>query len=113
MTHLAALGIALGLGLLVGLQRQQAEKPLAGIRTFPLITAFGTICGLLAQHFSPLMVPLGLLAVVILVAVENLRQRIAEEKNPGVTSEAAILLMFGVLLSAACWEDWCRAQRLP
>jgi uncharacterized membrane protein (DUF4010 family) len=90
------LGIALALGLLVGLQRQRAEKPLAGIRTFPLITLFGTICAMLAQHFTPLMVPLGLLAIVVLVAIENLRRPAQAEKNSGVTTEAAILVMFAV-----------------
>ena len=42
------LGISLLLGLLVGLQRQRTEASVGGIRTFPLIAAFGTLCGLLA-----------------------------------------------------------------
>jgi CHASE2 domain-containing sensor protein len=83
------LGIALALGLLVGLQRQRAEKPLAGIRTFPLITLFGTICAMLAQHFTPLMVPLGLLAIVVLVAIENLRRPAQAEKNSGVVTSGS------------------------
>ena len=36
-------GIAIGLGLLVGLQRERAESKLAGIRTFPLIAALGAM----------------------------------------------------------------------
>jgi hypothetical protein len=43
------LGIALGLGLLVGLQRESAASPLAGVRMFPLVTVLGTVCGLLSQ----------------------------------------------------------------
>lgn len=35
------LGIALGIGLLVGLQREWADSRLAGIRTFPMIARFG------------------------------------------------------------------------
>ena len=54
-TTFEALAIAFGLGLLVGLQRQRVHKSLAGIRTFPLITVFGTICALLAQQFSYLV----------------------------------------------------------
>jgi hypothetical protein len=46
------LGIALGLGLLVGLQRESAASPLAGVRTFPLVTVLGTVCGLLSQAFG-------------------------------------------------------------
>jgi uncharacterized membrane protein YhiD involved in acid resistance len=42
------LGIALGLGLLVGLQRESTASKLGGVRTFPLITLFGALCGLLA-----------------------------------------------------------------
>jgi uncharacterized membrane protein YhiD involved in acid resistance len=44
----STIGIALGLGLLVGLQREQVATQLAGLRTFALITVLGTICGLLA-----------------------------------------------------------------
>jgi uncharacterized membrane protein YhiD involved in acid resistance len=46
------LGIALGLGLLVGLQRESAASRLAGVRTFPLVTMFGSICALLAAAFG-------------------------------------------------------------
>lgn len=42
------LGLALGLGLLVGLQRERARSKLAGIRTFALITLFGAVLGLLS-----------------------------------------------------------------
>jgi uncharacterized membrane protein YhiD involved in acid resistance len=43
------IGISLLLGLLIGLQRQRTESTIGGIRTFPLIAAFGTICGWLAD----------------------------------------------------------------
>ncbi len=46
------LGISLLLGLLVGLQRQHVLAPLGGIRTFPLVTVFGTVCALLAGTFG-------------------------------------------------------------
>ena len=42
------LGISLLLGLLVGLQRQHAASGMPGMRTFPLITVFGTVSALLA-----------------------------------------------------------------
>lgn len=38
-----SLGIATGLGLLVGFQREWAEARTAGIRTFPLIALFGAL----------------------------------------------------------------------
>jgi uncharacterized membrane protein YhiD involved in acid resistance len=37
-----SLAISLLLGGLVGLQRQHVEAPLGGVRTFPLITVFGS-----------------------------------------------------------------------
>ena len=42
-----SLGISLGLGLLVGLQRERAGSRIAGVRTFPLITLLGTLAALL------------------------------------------------------------------
>ena len=50
LTHLfERFGIATGLGLLVGLQRESVASPLAGVRTFPLVTIFGAICALLSR----------------------------------------------------------------
>ena len=49
---LGSLIIALGLGLLVGLERERAASPLGGVRTFALITVLGAVCGLLAVDFG-------------------------------------------------------------
>jgi uncharacterized membrane protein YhiD involved in acid resistance len=46
LDRFATLGIALGLGLLVGLERERNGDPVAGIRTFALIALFGALCGL-------------------------------------------------------------------
>ena len=48
----AILGIALGLGLLAGLQRERLHSRVAGIRTFALITLFGSISGMIGRHFD-------------------------------------------------------------
>ena len=61
------LGIALGLGLLVGLQRERTESRLAGIRTFPLITILGTICALLSQRLGGWIVAAGLIALAAMI----------------------------------------------
>jgi uncharacterized membrane protein (DUF4010 family) len=91
------LGIALGLGLLVGLQRERAESRMAGIRTFPLITILGTICGLLAERFDGWIIVAGLLGVATLGLMANLGlMRDEKPHDPGQTTEAAALLMFGV-----------------
>jgi uncharacterized membrane protein (DUF4010 family) len=91
------LGIALGLGLLVGWQRERVESHMAGLRTFPLITMLGTMCGLLAERYGGWIVAAGLGGVAGLALMANLvRMRAAEPQDPGQTTEAAALLMFGV-----------------
>jgi hypothetical protein len=57
------LAVALGLGLLVGLQRERVDSAVAGIRTFGLITLFGVVCAQLATAFGGWVVVAGLLVV--------------------------------------------------
>ncbi|SFU90470.1 MgtC/SapB family protein [Pontibacter akesuensis] len=90
------LGISLGLGLLVGLQRQHDQSELAGIRTFPIITMFGTICALLAQNFGGWIIAMGLVSLAGLVVVANLMKLRQPPFDVGLTTEAAALLMFAV-----------------
>lgn len=95
------LGLALALGLLVGLQREWADTRMAGIRTFPLITVFGTLTALLADPFGGWVVvagAVGVTAVVVTGAMALLRQADARgtEPDPGLTTEFAALVMFGV-----------------
>jgi len=86
------LGIALVLGLLVGLQRERAQKPLAGIRTFPLITLFGAVCALLGGW----VVVAGLAGVAALLVAGLLLGPRNGDQRPGLTTDVAALLMFAV-----------------
>lgn len=86
----------MGLGLLVGLQRERVASRLAGLRTFPLVTILGTISGLLAQSFGGWVVALAGLALTGVMVVGDVARIKAGEIDPGVTTEVAILLMFGV-----------------
>ncbi len=90
------LGIALGLGLLVGLQRQRSESPVAGFRTFPLVTVLGTLTAILASSFGGWVVGAGLIAVCVLAVLGNVLQSKTGKPDPGLTTEVALLLMFGV-----------------
>ena len=90
------IGIALGLGLLVGLQRERVASPLAGFRTFPLITVSGTIAALLGQTFGGWIVGAGLIALAGLIIVGNLAKQKKGDLDPGLTTEVAMLLMYGV-----------------
>ena len=65
------LGVALGLGLLVGLQRERAASRLAGFRTFPLVTAFGALSASLAKDFGAWILAAALLGLTAVVVVGN------------------------------------------
>lgn len=89
-------GIALGLGLLVGLQRERSDARLAGFRTYPLITLLGAVTGALASPFGGWTIGLGLVALAGIIVTGNLARLRAGETDSGLTSEIAMLLMFGV-----------------
>src|SRR5688572_4346111 len=88
--------LSIGLGLLVGMQRQSANSKTAGIRTFPIITLTGTICGLLAKEFDGWILAAGLLAVASLLVIGNIHRMKTDKEEIGITTEMAVLLMYGI-----------------
>ena len=90
------LGIALLLGLLVGLQREHAASGIAGMRTFPLITVFGCLSAMLAVHFQETWIMAAGLGGVIAVAVVGHLSRPLPDPHPGTTTDFAMLLMYAV-----------------
>jgi uncharacterized membrane protein (DUF4010 family) len=88
--------LALALGLLVGLQREWSKNEIAGIRTFPLITVFGAFTGVLTDRTGGWMVAAGLLVVGAMLVIGNLAGLRAGTADPGLTTEAAVLVMFAV-----------------
>ena len=56
------LAVALGLGLLVGLQRERVDSVIAGIRTFALISLLGAISAQLAKTYGGWILVVGFLA---------------------------------------------------
>lgn len=88
--------LALGLGLLIGLQREWSKSELAGVRTFPLISVFGTLTGILAERAGVWTVAAALLAIAALLIIGNLAGIRAGSADPGLTTEAAVLVMFAV-----------------
>lgn len=92
--------LAVGLGLLVGLQREwRSERP-AGIRTFALITLLGSLCAFASGRNGHWIMAAGLLAVAAILWLGNWmtgRNREAEGQSSegrGVTTEVAALVMF-------------------
>ena len=88
--------LSLGLGLLVGMQRQAANSKTAGIRTFPLITITGTICGLLAKEFDGWILAAGFIAIAALLVVANVLRPKKDHDDIGITTEVAALLMYAM-----------------
>lgn len=93
---LGDLAIALGLGLIVGLQRQSTESKLAGLRTVPLVTLLGSVCALLAPAAGGWVLAAGLLGVAGATAMGNAARLRDPEAHPGITTEVALLLMYGL-----------------
>ncbi len=93
---LTRLGLALGIGLLVGMQRERVKSALGGVRTFTLVAALGAVCGLMAERYGGWIVAAGLLALGIVVLTSNLMKREAGAADAGMTTEVAVLLLFGL-----------------
>jgi len=90
------LGVSLGLGLLVGMQRERTEPSVAGVRTFPLITMFGTICARLSMDYGGWIVAAGLVSLAGIVVAANIAKMRAGHIDPGTTTETAVVLLYAV-----------------
>lgn len=90
------LGVSLALGLLVGMQRERTEASVAGVRTFPLITMFGTVCARLSTEYGGWIIAAGVIALAGLIVVANIAKLRAGEIDPGATTEVAIVLLYAV-----------------
>ena len=93
LEYLPALLSSLGIGLLIGLERERNPASRAGLRTFGLVAVLGTVCALIAERTgSPWIIAVGLLLVggMIIAAYHSH----PDEGDPGTTSVIAILLCF-------------------
>jgi uncharacterized membrane protein (DUF4010 family) len=99
-------GIALALGLLIGLERERekGEEAFAGIRTFPLITMMGCAAGLLNDFYAPWSFVIAFLILSAFVLASYVLT--ASAGAPGLTTEIASLL--GFLFGALVW--WNRIE---
>lgn len=92
------LAIAVGLGMLVGLQRQKSDHEMAGVRTFTLISIMGVISAFLARDYgNPFILPvLGICLTALLVTANIIKLKKLNQADVGQTTEVAALLMFAV-----------------
>ena len=108
-------GVALAIGLLIGLQREYAhwsehgknegESLFAGARTFPLLAVFGCAAALLAAMVgSPLVLFAAILATGLVISVAYYFE--ARAGSSGITTEVAALTT--VLIGAFCYHGHLR-----
>ena len=88
------LATALGLGLLVGLQKERAASPLAGLKTFGLFTVAGAVAALVAGASTQWVIVAGLLAITTLMETGNVVAMRGPNPSPGQTTEAAGVVMY-------------------
>ena len=102
--QMVGLGLALGIGFLVGLEREWAENKLIGLRSFALIGLTGGLTALLAEPWGGWVVSVGLLAVAALVLMHlaTRRQKTPDDgpEEHGTTTVIATLAVY--LVGAAC-----------
>jgi len=98
---LEAFATALGIGLLVGMERERRPDSAAGLRTFALVAMLGCLFALLSEKTGgPWMLIMGLLAISATMVASNFSAQV-EEQYRGFTSEAAVIVTYG--LGAAVW----------
>lgn len=86
--------IALGIGLLVGLQKERVASPVAGLRTFALVSVFGAVSALISRTGGPWVIVAGLITITTLTVMGNVMSMRKGDIDPGQTTEVAIVLTF-------------------
>ncbi|MGE5475208.1 MAG: MgtC/SapB family protein [Bacteroidales bacterium] len=104
------LGLALAIGLLMGVERGwQAREAahggaLAGIRTFALIGLLGGIVGWLGQTMGALALAAGFIALAAVVVASHVLRAGSGEQNVGITTQVAEIIAFSLGAMAALGE---------
>lgn len=95
------LALALGIGLLIGLERgwQERDAPegsrVAGFRTIALIALMGGVLGLMANQFGAAVLTGGFLAITVLLGIGYYRD-LQKSNNVSATTFIAALLAAGL-----------------
>lgn len=98
-----AFAVSLGIGLLIGLERERKPDAKAGLRTFALTALLGCLAALLAEETaSGWIIAVGLLMVAGMMIVAQARDPL-DDGDPGTTSVVAMMVCYG--LGALVWFD--------
>ena len=92
------LGIALAIGMLVGLQREKSDPSLAGVRTFALVGLGGALTALLEMQFDSggLVMAAGIVGLGVVIFISEFRLRRNDNPDVGMTTAIAILVVYWV-----------------
>ena len=98
ITAFEGLFIALGIGLLLGLEREHSkqhkeERLFAGIRTFPIVAILGYLAAYLSPRFSPLFLPAAFIGIIAIIALAYLR---TPKSGIGTTTEFSLMMAFAL-----------------
>ncbi len=90
--QLMPLGVALGLGLLVGMQREWEHNRVAGLRTFAMVSLAGALSSILAQAYGGWVMGAALFAFAAISIAGYLAT--LNTDDPGLTTTIAMFVMF-------------------
>lgn len=99
--NIQAFAVSLGIGLLIGLERERKPDAKAGLRTFALTAMLGCLAALLGEKSGSgwiLAVGLLMMAAMMIVALARDPQ---DDGDPGTTSVVALMVCYG--LGALVW----------
>lgn len=95
------LGLALAIGLLIGLERGWVKRALpeggrlAGIRTFGLVGLLGGLWALLGQQLGPMLMGVAFVSLAIVLIVGHI-QDVRQDRDIGITTVVAALVTFAL-----------------
>lgn len=97
----SALAVALGVGFLIGLQREKSaaeekkedSRPLGGVRTYPLIALAGALTVLLSARLGAWIVGAGFVAILIPLTLAY-ADELKHGRDRGITSEIALVVTY-------------------
>ena len=93
LEFLQVFSLSLGIGLLMGLERERNPAARAGLRTFGLVALLGTVAALLGEKTgSPWLLAVGLLLVGVMTIAAYVTH--PDPQDPGTTTVVAVLLCF-------------------
>lgn len=101
LEHLPVFLTSLGIGLLMGLERERSPVAKAGLRTFALVALLGTLAGLLSSMTASAWVLGAGLTIVGLMMIAAYARDPADSADPGTTTVAAVMVCYA--LGAMVW----------